>query len=180
MLCRCLLSDLVALAPSQPHALFTIVKENDGRFRFCNNLDLIGHSAFVIETYTRHIFIPGRPVGLAGVVTNAECSIKSGLLQILERPSISFTTVKTICDQCKYSLRDENNDFDDSNQIWPARKNVWKLMKPWANLIKGKLGDHWEWFLLQNSSQQEVSSLKLLENIFLSRVARSGRRNLFF
>ena len=27
------------------HAVFTIVKEIDGRFRICNNLDLIGHSA---------------------------------------------------------------------------------------------------------------------------------------
>ena len=75
-------------------------------------LKLIGHSAFVIEIY----FYPG----LAGLVTNAECSIKSRLLQIPNRPSISFTTVKTACDQCKYSLRDENHDFDDSNQIWPA------------------------------------------------------------
>ena len=61
-----------------------------------------------------------RGSGLAGVVTNAEFSIKSRLLQILNRISISFTTVKTACDQCKYSLRDENHNFDDSNQIWPT------------------------------------------------------------
>ena len=53
-------------------------------------------------------------------ITNAECSINFRLLQILTRPSISFTTVTTACAQCKYSLRDENHDFDDSNQIWPA------------------------------------------------------------
>ena len=35
--------------------VFTVVKEIDIRFRICNNLDLIGHSAFVIETY----FYPG-------------------------------------------------------------------------------------------------------------------------
>jgi hypothetical protein len=96
------------------------VKEIDIRFKICNNLDLIGQlSAFVIETY----FYPGSPgpAGvMAGVVTNAECSIKSRLLQILNHPSFSFTTVKTACAQCKYSLRDENHNFGDSNQIWPA------------------------------------------------------------
>ena len=30
-----------------PHAVFTVVKEIDIRFRICNNLDLIEHSAFV-------------------------------------------------------------------------------------------------------------------------------------
>ena len=56
--------------------------------------------------------------GLAGLVTNAECSIESRTLQILDRPSVSFAIVKTACAQCKYSSWDENHDFDDSNQIW--------------------------------------------------------------
>ena len=64
----------------------------------------------MIETY----LYPGRRARLAGIVTNAECSIKSRLLQILNRISIFFTTVKTACDQCKYSLRDENHNFGDS------------------------------------------------------------------
>ena len=51
-------------------------------------------------------------------------------------------------------------------------------MKPWANLIKGRLGDHCAWRTLQNSSHQEFSSFKLLE-MYFSRVALSGRRNYF-
>ena len=106
------------------HAVFTVVKEIDIRFRICNDLDLIEHSVFVIEIY----FYPGSPGRLAGVITNAECSIKSRLLQILNRISISFTTVKTACDQCEYSLRDENHNFDDSNQFWlaGAMAQMWK------------------------------------------------------
>ena len=53
-------------------------------------------------------------------------------------------------------------------------------MKPWANLIKGRLGDHCGWKTLQNSSQQEFSSFKLLEIYFYPGSPGSGRRNYFF
>ena len=56
-------------------------------------------------------------------------------------------TVKTACDQCKYSLRDENHNFDDSNQIWPAgaRARCGKTFKSCVSLMKnpgGVLAEH--------------------------------------
>ena len=46
------------------HAVFTVVKEIDQLFRICNNLNLIGHSVFVIDIY----FYPGPSGGLAAGV----------------------------------------------------------------------------------------------------------------
>ena len=100
---------------------FSSISKRYGRSRNCNNLDLIEHSAFVIETCSYPVI---------QVVTTAECSIKSRLLQILNHPSTSLTIVKPTCAQCKYSLRDENHNFVDSNRFL--------LMK----LNKCRLGDH--------------------------------------
>ena len=59
-------------------------------------------------------------------------------MQILARLSIPFTTVKNACAQCKNSLRNENHDFDDSNQIWPlgARARCGKRLKADETLSK--------------------------------------------
>ena len=49
-------------------------------------------------------------------------------------------TVKTACEQCKYLLRDENHNLDDSDQIWPAALvlglDVKKHLKAYETLSK--------------------------------------------
>ena len=58
-------------------------------------------------------------------------------------------------------------------------KKVYKRLNPWINLMKLRPSDHCGWRSLQNSSQQELSSFKLLEIYFYPGPPGRAGENIF-
>ena len=104
------------------HAVFTVVKEIDGRFRICNNLDLIEHSAFV-TTPANRTRRPGIQICL-----NHKCRVSYQIEIIADpKPYINF-----LCD-CENHMR--SMQIAVSGWAWPILTIFWQI-RPAGTITK--------------------------------------------